>query len=93
MSTSSLTSFAATQSMHALDLTSNATRMPIHQQPTLPSTSTHQFSALPYNIHEAMHAIYPPTPSSLTTTNETRYIHNPQFYPHAIPYNPTITQL
>ena len=40
-----------------------------------------------------MHALYPPTPSSLTTINETRDIHIPQFYLHAIPYNPKLTQL
>ena len=40
-----------------------------------------------------MHALYPPTPFSLTTINETRDIHIPQFYPDAIPYNPTLTQL
>ena len=91
--TSSLTSFPITQSLHAIDLTANSTRMPIHQQLTVPSTSTPQFSAAPYNIHEAMHALCPPTPSSLTSINETRDIHIPQFYLHAIPYDPTLTQL
>ena len=82
--------------MHAIHLTTNAIRMPTHERLTLPSTTTPQFSAPPpppYNIHAAMHALYAPTPSSLITINETRDIHIPQFYPHAIPYNPTLTQL
>ena len=40
-----------------------------------------------------MHALYPPTPSSLSTINETCDIHIRQFYPQAIPSNPTLTQL
>ena len=79
--------------MHAIDLTTNSTRMPNHERLTLIFTSTPQFSAPPCNIHEAMHSLYPLTPSSLPTTNETRGIHNPQFYPHAIPYNRTLLQL
>ena len=91
--TSSLTSFPSTQSVLAIDLTTNATRMPIPQRLALLSISTLQFSALPYNIQEAMHALYPPTTSSITTINETRDIHIPQFYLHAIPYNPTLIQV
>ena len=40
--------------MLAIDVTPNATHMPIHQRLTLPSTSTPQFSPPPYNIHEDM---------------------------------------
>ena len=40
-----------------------------------------------------MHALHPPTLSSLTTFNETHDIHIPQFYSHNILYNPTLTQL
>ena len=40
-----------------------------------------------------MHALYPPTPSPLTTINETREIHILQFHPHAFPYNPILPQL
>ena len=93
LSASSVTSFPSTQSMYPIDLTINATRMPLHQRLTLPSTSTSQFSAHPYNIDEAMHTLYPPTPYSLTTVIETRDVHSPHSYPHAIPYNPTLTQL
>ena len=44
-------------------------------------------------MHEAKHALCPTTPSSLTTIIETRDIHNPQFYTHAVAYKPTLTQL
>ena len=93
LSTSYPTSFSSIQSTHPIDLTQNATRMPIQQRHTLPSSSTPQFSAPPYNITEAMHAFYLPTPSSLSTINETRDIHIRQFSPHALLYNLTPTQL
>ena len=42
VSTSSLFSFPSTQSMHAVDLTQNATRMPIHpKEPSIRSKSLH----------------------------------------------------
>ena len=73
--------------------TTNATRMPNHQRLTLSSTSTPQFSTPPFNMHEVMHALYLPKPSSLNTINELRNIHILQFYSHAIPYNPTLTEM
>ena len=42
--------------MRTIDPTTNATRMSIHQQLTLPPNFTPQFSAPTYNIQEAMHA-------------------------------------
>ena len=43
LSTSSLTNFSSTQSIHATDLTRKAIHMPTHQQLTLPSSSTTHF--------------------------------------------------
>ena len=71
--------------MNVIDLNQSAIRKPCRQRLTLPSSSSPQFSAPPYNITEAVHALYPPTPSSLSTVNETRDFHIPQIYPHAIP--------
>ena len=42
---------------------------------------------------EAMHTFYSPTPSTLTTVNETGDIHIRQICLHAIPNNPTPIQL
>ena len=93
LSTSSQTSFSSTQSRHALDSTQSSARVSIHQRFTLSSSSTPQFTALPYSIIEGVHAFHPFTPSSITTFNETRDIHNPPLHPHANPYNPEVTQL
>ena len=79
--------------MHAIDLTQYATSVSIHQQLTLPFSSTPQLSAPPNNITEIKHALYPPTPSSLATIIEIRDIQIPQLCPHNIPYNSTLTQM
>ena len=91
MSTWSPTTFPSTQPMHAVDLTQNASRMPIHQRLTLPSSSTLKISAPPYIVIEAKYAFYPTTPALLTTINGTLDIDIPQLHPHAIPCNPTLT--
>ena len=68
--------------MHAMDLSTIANRMSIHQRLTLLSTSTFQFSASLYNINKAMHALYPLTLSSHTTISETLDIQMLQFFTH-----------
>ena len=91
--TSFLTRSHGTQSIHAVDITLKSARMPNMQQLTLLFSSTPQTSAHLYNITEDMHALPPPTSSSLHTIFESRDIRDTKLYPDAVPFNPTIPQL
>ena len=66
--------------------------MPRHQQLTLPSNAPH-FTAPPYHLHDEFQNLYTPSLSIPVTIKESRDTNNPQIYPHAFSYNPTITQL
>ena len=66
-------------------------RTPINQRLTL-TWNTPQFTT-PYNSHQELERLYPPSLSVLTTLNQTRNTSFPQICRHAIAFNPTITQL